>query len=167
MVISKHIHGMLCYKESLGFSRKTYEAYLKDFDRYFSEAVHTDFTAETVMPWCERRDTESPVGFRRRVTPLRELSKYMFAMGCADYIVSTSIFPIAHKTMPYIFTDDELQCLFAECDREPYCKVSPCRHLIVPVIYRLIYFCGLRPNECRELKRTDFCYDNGTFTGND
>lgn len=80
----------------------------------------------------------------------------MYAMGYTDYIVSTSIFPITRRTMPYIFTDDELRRLFAESDKELYCKTNPCRHLIIPVIYRLIYFCGLRPNEGRELKRSDF-----------
>ena len=78
------IQEMLSYKESLGFSRKTYESYLSDFNRYFSHGGHNDFTAETVLPWCERRDTETPEGFRRRVTPLRELSKYMYAMGYSD-----------------------------------------------------------------------------------
>lgn len=157
------IQEMLSYKESLGFSRKTYENYLSDFNKYFSHSGYNKFTAETVLPWCERRDTETPEGFRRRVTPLRELSKYMYAMGYTDYIVPTSIFPITRRTMPYIFTDDELRRVFAESDKEPYCKTNPCRHLIIPVIYRLIYFCGLRPNEGRELKRSDFCYENKTL----
>ena len=30
------IQEMLSYKESLGFSRKTYENYLSDFNKYFS-----------------------------------------------------------------------------------------------------------------------------------
>lgn len=157
------IQEMLSYKESLGFSRKTYENYLSDFNKYFSHSGYNKFTAETVLPWCERRDTETPEGFRRRVTPLRELSKYMYAMGYTDYIVPTSIFPITRRTMPYIFTDDELRRVFAESDKEPYCKTNPCRHLIIPVIYRLIYFCGLRPNEGRELKRSDFCYEDKTL----
>lgn len=91
------------------------------------------------------------------------MSKYMYAMGYADYVVPTSIFPVTHRSTPYIFTDSELKGLFAESDREPYCRASPCRHLIIPVIYRLIYFCGLRPNEGRELKRSDFCYKNKTL----
>lgn len=65
--------------------------------------------------------------------------------------------------MPYIITDQELRTLFAECDREPFCKQSPCRHLIIPVIFRLIYCCGLRPNEGRELKRADFNEAEGTL----
>ncbi len=156
MEISECIRGMLGYKESLGFSRRTYESLLNDFGRYFSGVGHTEFTAEAVLPWCERRDTETPEGFRRRVTPLRELSKYMYAMGYADYIVPTSIFPAMHRSTPYIFTDSERKGLFAESDRKPYRKASPCRHLVIPVIYRLIYFCSLRPNEGRELKRSNF-----------
>ena len=163
MDISECIREMLGYKESLGFSRRTYKSFLNDFRRYFSGAGHTEFTAGTVLPWCERRDTETPEGFRRRGTTLRELSKYMYAMGYADYVVPTSIFPVTHRSTPYIFTDSELKGLFAESDREPYCRASPCRHLIIPVIYRLIYFCGLRPNEGRELKRSDFCYKNKTL----
>lgn len=157
------ITGMLDYKEILGFSRRTYEGYINDFQKYFTMAGHTEFTAETVLPWCEKRSTETPEGFRRRITPVRELSKYICAMGYAGYVIPTSIFPITHRGIPYIFTDSELQSLFTESDKEPYCKASPCRHLIVPVIYRLIYFCGLRPNEGRELKRSDFNYKNKTL----
>ncbi|MDD2502473.1 MAG: tyrosine-type recombinase/integrase [Clostridia bacterium] len=163
MDLPECVQEMLGYKESLGFSRKTYESFLNDFKNYFSMVGHTEFMEETVLPWCERRDTETPEGFQRRVIPLRELSKYMYAMGDTDYIVPTSIFPITHRGTPYIFTDSELQRLFAESDREPYCKASPCRHLIIPVIYRLIYFCGLRPNEGRELKRSDFSYGDRTL----
>lgn len=163
MDISRCISEMLEYKESIGFSRKTYERYLDDFKRYFSGVGHTSFAAETVLPWCEKRDTETPEGFRRRITPLRELSKYMYAMGYADYIIPSGIFPVTHRATPYIFTDSELQRLFSESDQEPYCKASPCRHLIIPVIYRLIYFCGLRPNEGRELKRSDFCHKDRTL----
>lgn len=163
MNLPEYIQGMLEYKESLGYSRKTYESYLKDFQRYFMEAGHDAFTEEAVLPWCRKRDTETPEGFRRRITPLRELSEYLYAMGYAGYIVPTDIFPAIHRETPYIFTDGELIRLFAESDREPYCTASPCRHLVIPVIYRLIYFCGLRPNEGRELKRSDFCYEDRTL----
>lgn len=37
MNISNCINGMLEYKESLGFSKDTYEYFLKDFCKYFIE----------------------------------------------------------------------------------------------------------------------------------
>lgn len=163
MNLSDHIEQMLAYKESLGYSRSTYESFLKDFQTYFENAGFTEFSETTVLPWCEKRVTETPAGFRRRLTPLRELSKYLYAMGYAEYIVPTAILPVVHKESPYIFTDQELINLFTECDKEPPWITSPCRHLIIPVIFRLIYFCGLRPNEGRELKRSDFCYKDKTL----
>ena len=72
MNISEHAEGMLSYKESLGFSRNSYDYYLRDFCDYFSQNDYSQFTEETVLPWCVRRPTEMPEGFRRRITPLRE-----------------------------------------------------------------------------------------------
>ena len=163
MNISEHAEGMLSYKESLGFSRNSYDYYLRDFCDYFSQNDYSQFTEETVLPWCVRRPTEMPEGFRRRITPLREFSKYLCAIGETDYVVPTSVFPIIHREIPYIFTDQELQNLFAECDKESFCVQSPCRHLIIRVIFRLIYCCGLRPNEGRELLRSDFNEKEGTI----
>lgn len=40
-------------------------------------------------------------------------------------MILISIFPITRRTMSYIFTDDELRRVFAESDKEPYCKTNP------------------------------------------
>lgn len=156
MNISEYAEGMLGYKESLGFSKGTYYYYIKDFCDYFKRNGYSQFTEDTVNPWCVMRPTESPEGFRRRITPLREFSKYLCAIGVADYVIPSSVFPITHRKAPYIITDQELINLFTECDKEPFCMQSPCRHLIIRVIFRLIYCCGLRPNEGRELLQADF-----------
>ena len=148
--------GMLEYKLGLGYAKKSYECYLKEFCRYFLENGFTAFSEETVLPWCVIRSTESAEGFRRRVGALREFSKYLYAIGVTDYILPTSIYPVLHRKNPYIPSDQEMINLFNECDKEEPCKNSPCRHLIIKVIFRLIYFCGLRPNEGRELMRSDF-----------
>lgn len=163
MNISKMIQDMLKYKESLGYSRNSYESFLKDFERYFLEAGHTVFTEETVLPWCRKRDSEGIESFRKRLIPLRELPKYLYATGNTDFILPTNLAPSKGRKVPYIFTDEELIRFFERCDQEPFNKASPYKHLIVPVIYRLIYFCGLRPNEGRELKLSDFDYENKTI----
>ena len=54
---------------------------------------------------------------------------------------------------PYIFTDSELRGIFSAADNiQPSSNTSVVGHIAVPVILRLIYTCGLRPNEGRELK---------------
>lgn len=154
-----YIQEMLSYKEGLGFSRKTYEGFLNDFGR-FAENREVFFFSETVVDeWCVKRDTEQESGFRRRVTVLREFSKYLYAIKASDFIIPTDIFPILHPYTPYIFSDNELERLFRQADLEKYDRKAPARNLIIPVIYRLIYFCGLRPNEGRELMRKDVDFE--------
>jgi len=65
--------------------------------------------------------------------------------------------------MPYIFTDEELIDLFNASDCVTPTPRSPHREMIIPVIFRLIYFCGLRPNEGREILREDIDLEKGTL----
>lgn len=44
MNLSNYIEQMLVYKESLGYSRGTYEGFLKEFQAYFENAGFTEFS---------------------------------------------------------------------------------------------------------------------------
>jgi integrase len=103
------------------------------------------------------RVTEKASSFRRRVTALREFSKYLQAMSESDYIIPTNIFPMVHRYTPYIFSDAELKSIFHQSD------LDPTGDLAIPVVYRLIYLCGLRPNEGRELRTEDVDLGAGTL----
>ena len=45
--------------------------------------------------------------------------------------------------------------MFAQTDRCRYCAEVPLRHLIMPVLFRTIYACGLRASEARLLRAGD------------
>ena len=163
--ISVLIEDFILHKESLGYSRRSYEGFLKDFASHlylhFSGAV--TLTESMILGWCIKRKTEKEAGFRRRASALREFTKYLFAIGVSDYIIPTDLFPRTPRYTPYLFTDKELNQLFAWSDKVNYDPMAPCKHLIIPVIYRLTYFCGLRPNEGRELKKNDIDLKNRTL----
>lgn len=158
-----YIQEMLEYKESLGFSRKTYEAFLNDYGRFTETKSDFFFSEAVVNEWCTKRDTEQESGFRRRVTVLREFSKYLHAMKASSFIIPTDIFPTLHPYTPYIFSDHELDRLFQQADAVAYDPKAPAKNLIIPVIYRLIYLCGLRPNEGRELMIEDVDLKTGSI----
>lgn len=159
----EYIQEMLDYKKSLGFSGRSYEGFLNDFGR-FTESKENFFFSETIVnEWCIQRDTEQESGFRRRITALREFSKYLYAMGISDYVVRTDILPSLHQYTPYIFTDEELIRFFQQSDKEMYDSKAPAKKLMIPVIYRLIYLCGLRPNEGRELMKSDIDFEKNTI----
>ena len=153
----EQIEDMLLYKESLGYSRRTYSYFLNDLARYIDRKGIVDETVSIsdILPWCIQRDTEKAEGFRRRITAARELTKYLYAIGKCDGILSADLVPSTHRYTPYLFTDEELRNIFRICDVQKSNSKNPLYGNIISVIFRLIYFCGLRPNEGRELYRRD------------
>ena len=89
------------------------------------------------------------------------MTKYLYAVGSGVYILPADYTARPERYTPYIFTDQELVDFFHASDQVLPCKSSPSRSFIIPVIYRLIYFCGLRPNEGRELKKQDVNLEDG------
>ncbi len=163
--LENQIEDMLQYKESLGYSRRTYSCFLNDLARHLSQkGINSGkLMIADIMPWCTQRDTEKPEGFRRRMTAARELTKYLYAIGECDGILSMDSIPSIHRYTPYLFTDAELQAVFQSCDAQKNTARNPLYKDIIAVIYRLIYFCGLRPNEGRELYRKDIDTEKHTL----
>lgn len=160
-----NIEEMLEFKVSLGYQRRTYEGFLRDFSRFCRENYPQEnrLTMELVHAWAIMRPTERQSGFRRRLAPLREFGKYLNAMGIESYVIPSNFSGGKSSFIPYIFTDEELRAIFTEADRIKRNQNTPNRHLIVPTLLRLIYFCGLRPNEGREIKKSDVDLDSGTL----
>ena len=63
--------------------------------------------------------------------------------------------PKPARYVPHIYTDQELTALFAQTDRCRYSSEAPFRHLIMPVLFRTVYACGLRASEARLLRPGD------------
>jgi integrase len=163
--LSEYIEDMLLFKESIGYSRHTYEYDLVRFNKFIeSKGLNTsDLVEEVILAWCSKWESESPTGARRRIQTVRELLKYLSAIGVDCYVIPSSFLPRADIRTPYIFTDQELLRIFDDCDNLKPNPYSPHRHLILPVLLRLIFLCGLRPNEGRELQRGDIDYDRGVM----
>ena len=64
-----------------------------------------------------------------------------------------------HRSLPHIFTDEELTTFFLAADSFTACSASPFREYTVPVVFRLMLGCGLRPQEARRLRRGDVDLD--------
>ena len=159
----EYIEDMLLYKESIGYSRSSYEYNLTCFCQFMEskQLSVSDLREDVVLSWCTKRESESLSGARRRIQTVRELLKYLSAIGIDCYVIPSSFIPRQEKRTPYIFTDKELLDIFKECDELTPHLHSPYRHLVLPVLLRLIFYCGLRPNEGRELKSCDIDFDNG------
>lgn len=67
------------------------------------------------------------------------------------YILPEKYTPLKSRAAVYLFTDMELTALFSAIEQLPPTKKEPFLNEIAPTLYRLIYTCGLRSSEGREL----------------
>lgn len=117
------------------------------------------------LAWAVRRPTEKPVSTAKRLAPVRELAKYMLRKGVDAYVIPDEfVKQPAVRYAPHIFTDKELECFFHETDSiHPHIHKECMEPLVMPVIFRLIYTCGLRPQEGRLIKRKDINLEEGVL----
>lgn len=158
-----YIEGLIEQKQSLGYPYHTSARHLKAFSGFCMKHYpnETTLNKEMAMHWAEKRPEEHVNGLIRRITPVRQLAKYMNQIGIEAYILPAGIPGKGSRYVPHIFTDQELQAFFAEIDRCARSVYSPARHLTIPVFFRLLYCCGLRPSEARLLDVADVDLENG------
>jgi integrase len=162
-LFAKQMNNMLQYKKALGYSRSSYYKFLLNFDKfciqYFPE--ESVLTQKLVMNWGRKRKDENINGLKRRLIAIREFGKYLNSIDIIAYIIPSAMIGSFKPFTPYIFADLELKAFFKAADNIPAHKLSPLREFTAPVLFRLLYCCGLRPNEIRNIK----CYNINLNTG--
>lgn len=161
--LEKDYVEMLNLKESIGNSRLTYLPHIKEFIAFCSNSYPNAvcITKEMVDLWLQQKHFKTNATHNRAISRLREFTKYQVAIG-KDTFVPREEYSVkrVHYT-PYIFTDAELQKLFEAFDMlQPYFK-SPEREIIVPVLFRMMYCCGMRPAEPLKLLFEDINLQTG------
>lgn len=157
------IQSHIDLKQAIGYKYETDADHLRRFDRFLVEnyPLATSLTKEMVLTWCSKKSYETQANQCARASVLRQFGKYLDSIGIEAYIIPKGYFPSEKQYVPHIFTHDELSRFFAQTDQCCYCNEFPDRHLIMPVLFRMIYTCGLRVSEARLLKVGDVDLENG------
>ena len=150
---------MLEFREAIGYRTDTYNAYLKKFDEFCHDnyPTATELTDKIVLAWA---DSEQGCGVGANQA-IRVFGEYLRAMGEDSYILPNGYSSQKRSFNAYVFTEAELSALFREIDRIQSNTSNPYIDVIAPVMFRLTYTCGLRPNESRELLYEHVNLDTG------
>lgn len=153
------------YRSSLGLDIRNPGYYIKDFSRYLRNTYPNEIiiTKEMVFPWCITRSNEKSYSFKTRMSNLRQFTIFVYSLGVCEFILDTSFTPKTERYVPYIFTDQELSDLFNIAIRISIQDPKSYKKLVISIIYRLIFYCGLRPNEGREIMISDINLNNQTI----
>ena len=151
-VFGEWFSNFLDYRAARGFKRETYLRHFIKFDCWCAEKHpgQTRLSRELVLDWINDT-TISSYNTAQRVASMRQFARYLCVMGEEAYILPEKYAPLKSRATAYLFTDFELTALFRAIDQLPPTKKEPFMNEIAPVLFRLIYTCGLRPNEGREL----------------
>ena len=152
------IREMLLFKEALGRKLSSFAADLLCFDRFCVKRYPDAnvLTQEIAFEWC--MDGKKDNMAQHRMHKIREFGRYLASTGKKAYVLPSALIPNKKAELPYLLTDSEIEKFFSTTDEYPHRDNSPLVEYTVPVIFRLIYACGLRPQEARRLKRSDFDY---------
>ena len=153
-------------KRALGNKYNACVEVFNEFDCFCNEQglKSPSISKELLSLWEERRPHENETTQLIRTSYVRQLCKYLHNNG---YDVPRAFHPAPRKSqkfVPYIFTKAELERLFSAADATEPTTASPIRHLVMPVLFRLIYTCGLRASEALRLKVSDVDLSMGMMT---
>lgn len=156
------IEKMLMFKESLGHRRDSYVEGLRQFDRFCAES----YPGESLLARAVVDDFSAGAnGIPRSpgcLKAVREFGKYLASTGQDAYVIPAGFTRQPKPDAPYPITDDELRRFFAATDRLESSKNNRILEYMVPVMFRLQFACGMRPQEVRRLKCADFNFQKNT-----
>jgi len=161
--ISVCIKAFIEQKQACGYPYQSASRILHHFDIMIADRFPDaeTVTKEICTAWLSWKPGEHPNGLLRRITPIRQLAKYMSETGAEVYVIPGHIPNKQIKYEAHIFTEAELRAFFYSIDQCLASPFSPTRCYVIPVLFRLLYCCGLRQSEGRLLETTDVDLNTG------
>jgi integrase/recombinase XerD len=168
VTLTDAITALVTEKRAVGYKYATEARILARFDAFCrgqfpGPAAVTQVSVEAWVASARRRGV-TPATLQGLVAPVRELARWLGRRGIEAYLLPAGVLPRPARYVPHIYTDQELAALFAASDRCRYCSGVPFRRLVMPVLFRTIYACGLRCSEARLLRVDDVDLDAGVLT---
>ena len=168
MTMTGAISALVAEKRATGYKYDAEERVLARFAA-FSAARFPGLEAPdraSVEAWitAARQRGVKPATLQGLAAPVRELARWLGRRGVPAYILPAGTLPRPARYVPHIYTARELAALFAQTDRCHYNSQVPFRHLVMPVLFRTIYACGLRASEARLLRFADVDAERGVLT---
>ena len=148
----------ISFRTSLGYGWE-HEKQLYFFDKYCSKFYpeEKELTKDVVRGWYHDEISKGNGCLSSKASAIRGFAKYL---GSPAYVLPITCVPKAPNYIHHILTDDELFALFRAVDMIEY-KNDPFLQQTASTLLRLLYTCGLRPNEGRNLKMEHINFQTG------
>jgi integrase len=146
------------HKKTCGYKFETGEYEIRQFDAFAAALPIASgvLSKELVEAYIELRPGEKHSTQSHRISTIRCFGKYLVRCGLDAYVLPRGVLSvIKYGFVPHIFSRKDVVRLIAAADSLPYRANAPRRHIVIPMMFRLIYGCGLRISEAINLKIED------------
>ena len=152
-------------KHRLGYKCKGIDAYLKSLDTFLiGRDCNNSLSKELLLEFITPKPHQKPATIRHNIYTLRMFADYLNRNGVEAYMLPLEIMPKpSHDFEPYVFSYDEISRIISVVDHFKYNPKFPKRHIVYPLLFRVLCFCGLRISEALDLKLGDINFDEGFF----
>ena len=163
--LAEQMQLFLKLKKMSGFKYEQQSKLMEAFDRYCTKTgfFGRTLTRRLVDGFCYLAYYEKDSTRYGKERLLSEFGKFLCQNGYKSYICPKISVPVKSTSVPYIYSEEELDRLFKAIDRYPAHPLSN-RHLVDPLMFRMIYGCGLRISEALNLKLENIDTKEGTIT---
>lgn len=124
-----------------------------DFCKGYKVQNYT-ITEEIALAWCKLRSNEKEIFRHSRVSEMQRFSIFLAKQGHPSYLLA-SMPKKGPLHTPYIFSKEEMARIFQHLDALEYTNSAPTRHIALPLLFRILYGCGLRISEALALLKKD------------
>ena len=135
------------------------------FDKWCVENGVNDtiLTRDVYSRWCEVNPNEKNTNHRTRINVMNRVLVFLREYGRCDFVPQPA--PRAIRSFaPYIFSYDEIMCFFEAADNIVYKRQAPLAYKIYPLLFRMLYCCGVRVSEATSLRTAHVDLNKGVLT---
>jgi integrase len=157
------ILNFITYKKSLGFSYKANLKCLQNFDLLCFDHFNSEtmLSQNICLKWAEKHPNELNKTLNSRVGLIREFARFLIRIGEKAYLLPDNFAKNESKYLPYIYSKEEIRSIFTACESLNQSKLNKITVIVFTAIIKLLYYCGLRPFEARNLLTQDIDLNNG------
>lgn len=159
--------AFMAEKRALGFSYRTEEGAIRRFLSDFVEPNNgkLEFTKEYVLGHIGNKLNQQSNTVRWEAGTINGFLDFVNRRGFMVYKIPLKSLPKENRNFrAYIFTDDEIERMLVSADHVPFTEQNPARHYQIPVMFRILFNCGLRTSELLNLRICDVDLEENVFT---
>jgi integrase len=162
-VFREQLSGYMKLRHGLGFSFQEQAYILHAFDRYVHQRIYTaPLTQKLALEFATNNPENSTNYQARRYQIVRHFSEYLRAFVPQTPPLDPKALPHSiTRTPPYIYTDEELECILHEALN--ISPINPVRGVTLHAMVGLGASTGLRISEVVSLDRVDVDLETGVL----